>query len=122
MSFWGYARRVHVCEMSKLWRSSARVQEVMRGPRGQRISLRSSRLVSRAMVYEMSERVVLVVKAGRKLRCSRPIAVALTCGFHGGMMEELDPKRSCSETAELEVLFVDALPIIGRQLKDSLLD
>lgn len=53
---------------------------------------------------------MLVVKAGRKLRWSRPIAVALTCGFHGGIIEELDPKRSCSETAELEVLFVDALP------------
>lgn len=65
---------------------------------------------------------MLVVRAGRKLRWSRPIAVALTCGFHGGIIEELVLKRSCSETAELEVLFVDALPIIGRQLTYSLLN
>lgn len=63
-------------------------------------------------MYEMSERVVFVVIAGRKLRCKNPTAVAFTWGFHGGIIELPEPKTSCSEAAEFEVLSVDALPII----------
>lgn len=57
--------------------------------------------------------MVLVVRAGRKLRWRSPIAVAFTWGFHGGRMDEFDLKLSCSVAAELGILFVDALPVVG---------